>query len=104
MRQLNPAGVIGRVVAPCFAVLLLRQVFCYIKGDDEITLEKKKGREKERENTRIGCRRAIVKAKGETSEARKFFKRFNTYRLWLSLQQVISFSQTSCKLSFNSSK
>lgn len=104
MRQLNPAGVIGRVVAPCFAVLLLRQVFCYIKGDDEITLEKKRKREREEKTTRIGCRRAIVKAKGETSEARKFFKRFNTYRLWLSLQQVISFSQTSCKLSFNSSK
>lgn len=104
MRQLNPAGVIGRVVAPCFAVLLLRQVFCYIKDDDEITLEKKKEERKREKTTRIGCRRAIVKAKGETSEARKFFKRFNTYRLRLSLQQVISFSQTSCKLSFNSSK
>ena len=52
MRQLNPARVIGRVVAPCFAVLLLRQVFCYIKGDDEITLEKKKEERKRRENNK----------------------------------------------------
>lgn len=81
-------------------VLLFCEGLCYIKGDDEITLEKKRKRERERERektTRIGCRRAIVKAKGETSEARKFFKRFNTYRLWLSAtsyQLLTDFLQT----------
>lgn len=41
-------------------VLLLCEGLCYIKGDDKITLEKKKGRGKERERERKQQGLAVV--------------------------------------------